>query len=456
MLPVLTTAESGRLDRDAADRIDQLMEFAGWAVAGAAIGLGARYGSRVSVLAGPGNNGGDGWVAAVRLAGRGCLVTVHPLAEPKTDVATRARRRALDAGVCVAGLSEDTSPDFVIDALFGSGISRELPGEVQPWLDLDVPVIAAHVPSGLDPDTGATTGRAFHADATVAFHALSPGHLLGDGPDLCGRVLVADIGLEGGHPVMEVVTDSDAVLPTRSRTAHKWAAGSVLVVGGSPGMIGAAVMAAKSALRFGAGAVGLAVPDALSDVAAVLAPEVLSYRQDDLPGRFDVVVAGPGMSEYSSALERVLRHEGPVVLDADALGSEVPGLLENRPGPTVLTPHAGELKRLTGREPDWKTASTLAETSGAVVVLKGNPTFVCRSGPPRVVVSNGPELASIGTGDVLAGMIAAAVARGAEPMDAASTAAHWHGVAAADLATERTVTADALVEHVARYARVTP
>jgi hydroxyethylthiazole kinase-like uncharacterized protein yjeF len=456
MLPVLTTAESGRLDREASDRIDQLMERAGWAVAGAAIELGAGYGSRISILAGPGNNGGDGWVAATRLAGRGCLVTVHPLTEPKTDAATRARDRALTAGVEVAALGVDSSPDLVIDALFGSGIRDELPEEVQRWIDLDVPFVAAHVPSGLDPDTGMTTGRAFRADATVAFHALSPGHLLGSGPDLCGRVTVADIGLDGGEPVMEVVTEADARLPPRPRTAHKWSAGSVLVVGGSPGMIGAAVMAAKSALRFGAGAVGLAVPESVADVAAVLAPEVLSYSQDDLPERFDVIVAGPGMGEHADMLERVLRHVGPVVLDADALSTDLPAAIAGRTSPSVLTPHAGELTRLTGGDTGWQSARSLAGSSGAVVLFKGNPTFVCHQGAPRVVVSNGPELASIGTGDVLAGMVGAAIARGMSPLDGATAAAFWHGVAGADLASNRTVTADALVEHIARYAGVTP
>jgi hydroxyethylthiazole kinase-like uncharacterized protein yjeF len=217
-------------------------------------------------------------------------------------------------------------------------------------------------------------------------------------------------------------------------------------------MIGAAVMAAKSALRFGAGAVGLAVPDGLMPTAGLLAPELLSYHQSDLPDRFDVIVAGPGMGAAPEMIERVLAREGPVVLDADALTADVPAMLAGRRAPVVLTPHAGELKRLTGSESDSAAAKLLAESTGAIVLLKGAPTFVCGSGPPRVVISNGPELASIGTGDVLAGMIGAAIARGLDPVDAASTAAHWHGVAAAELAVERTVTADRLVERVARYA----
>ena len=450
VIPVLSTAESRRLDREAADPVTGLMERAGWAVAGAAIGLGAVYGSRVSVLAGPGDNGGDGWVAARRLADRGCLVTVHQLGDPKTEASAQAQQRALAAGVLESTLDQRSGADVVIDAVFGSGIRGELPPALRGWHGAEQ-VVAAHVPSGLDPDTGVAAEGTLRATRTVAFHALSPGHLLGEGPDLCGAVSVADIGLAGGEPTLELVTDSDAALPARQRTAHKWSAGSVLVVGGSSGMLGAAVMAAKSALRFGAGAVGLAVPDDMSQTAALLAPEVLSYDQSDLPTRFDVVVAGPGMGDAPDLLERVLEHDGPLVLDADALSADLPAMLAGRRAPTVLTPHAGELKRLTAGERDWHAAAKLAESSGAVVLLKGSPTFVCRGGPPAVVTANGPELASIGTGDVLAGMIGAALARGMGPAAATAAAAHWHGVAASDLAAERTVTADALVEQVARY-----
>lgn len=451
MIPVLSTAESRRLDREAADPVSVLMERAGWAVAGAAIELGAGYGSKVSVLAGPGDNGGDGWVAARRLTDRGCRVTVHRLGESKTEASAQARARALATGVVESTLDQPASADIVIDAVFGSGIRGGLPDSFEAWQEAKR-VVAAHVPSGLDPDTGMAADGTLRATRTVAFHALSPGHLLGVGPELCGAVTVADIGLAGGEPTMEVVTKSDAALPVRSRTAHKWSAGSVLVVGGSSGMIGAAVMAAKSALRFGAGAVGLAVPADMSHTAGVLAPEILSYDQSDLPTRFDVIVAGPGMGAAPELLERVLAHTGPIVLDADALTADLPWMLSRRTGPTVLTPHAGELTRLTGAEPGWHDAVQLAASTGAVVLLKGSPTFVCSAGPPSVVTSNGPELASIGTGDVLAGMLGAVLARGMEPASAAFSAAYWHGVAAADLAEWKAVTADALVHHVGRYA----
>lgn len=451
MIPVLSTFESQRLDEEAADPIGMLMDRAGWAVAQAAVGLGAGYGSRISVLVGPGNNGGDGWVAAGVLAARGCHVTVHEMAEPKTEAARVARSVSMQGGVVVESVEVKVRADIVIDAIFGSGIRGNLPAWIEQWSDAPT-VVAAHVPSGLDPDTGNAAGSTLLATVTVAFHALSPGHLIGDGPELCGDVRIADIGLAGGNPEMQVVTDSDAVLPHRPRSGHKWSVGSVLVVGGSPGMIGAPVMAAKSALAFGAGAVGLAVPEGLMESAWLLAPEILSYRQEGLPDRFDVILAGPGMASNADVLDLVLGHDGPLVLDADALSPDVLDRVSDRAEPTILTPHAGELERLAGKRPTWEVAAELAGSVGAVVVFKGNPTFVCGSGVPRVVTSNGPELATIGTGDVLAGMISAAIARGMDPVDGASAAAYWHGVAAADLACDTTVTADVLAGFVGRYA----
>jgi NAD(P)H-hydrate repair Nnr-like enzyme with NAD(P)H-hydrate dehydratase domain len=158
------------------------------------------------------------------------------------------------------------------------------------------------------------------------------------------------------------------------------------------------------------------------------------------------------MAREIGALDRVLSHDGPIVLDADALSPDVLDRVSDRSEPTVLTPHSGELERLTAKAPSWQVAAELADAAGAIVVFKGNPTFVCGPGVPNVITSNGPELASIGTGDVLAGMVSAVIARGMEPVAGAAAAAHWHGVAAADLASQRTVTADVLAGFVGRYA----
>jgi hydroxyethylthiazole kinase-like uncharacterized protein yjeF len=195
-------------------------------------------------------------------------------------------------------------------------------------------------------------------------------------------------------------------------------------------MTGAAVMAGKAALGFGAGAVGLAVPAEAADVAAAAAPELLHYSIDDLPMRYDVLVIGPGLGlERADLVTKTLSTwEGPMVIDADALAAIAPDRvfgdqaigLRSR---TVLTPHAGEFERLTGRPPSYSGARELADRIGATVLLKGNPTFVTDGGVPWLVNTGGPELATIGTGDVLAGMTAALLAGGHDPAVAARAAA---------------------------------
>ena len=449
MRPIITPTEAARLDRDSTEPISRLMETAGRAVALAAVGLGARYGTRVTVLAGPGNNGGDGYVAARLLRQRGVGVEVRMLAAPGSDAARNAWDRARGAGVPILPLGSPHPADLVIDALFGGGFRAGLPAVVNDWIESRPPVLAVDVPSGLDPASGEISEKAFEAIATVTFHALKVGHVVGSGPDVCGVVSVADIGLEGGEPELLLVEEPDAPRPLRSRTVHKWSAGSVLVVGGSTGMTGAAVLGGKAALGFGAGAVGLAVPADAAEVAAAAAPELLHYPIDDLPGKFDVLLVGPGLGvdRADFAAKLLADWDGPVVVDADALaavGSDRP--LGGRGA--VVTPHAGEFERMAGCPPTYLAARELAASIEATVLLKGNPTFVTDGGVPWVVNTGGPELATIGTGDVLAGMVAALLAAGKEPVVAARSAAYWHGRAAANLARTRSVTALRLSEEI--------
>ena len=439
------------MDERSSDPVDVLMERAGLAVALATVELGAGYGTRVTVLCGPGNNGGDGYVAARYLRRRGVAVRVSALVPAHTDVARQAAEAAHLADVPIDPFGRPGSEDLVIDALFGGGFRRGLPEKIKPWLNVDVPIVAIDVPSGLDLDTGSVEGESFNATRTVTFGALKAGHLLGEGPDRCGEISVADIGLAPGEPVMRVVEDEDALRPPRSRDAHKWSAGSVLVVGGGPGMVGAAVMAGRAALHFGAGAVGIVSPQTVA--VASLAPELLSYPLDQLSdalGRYDVVVVGPGLGEKPDVVAQVVSGASSVVADADALGDL--DILARASASLVITPHAGEFERLTHREPGPATARSLAEALGAVVVLKGWPTFVTDGSVPWAVTSGGPELATIGTGDVLAGMTAALWSRGLSPLEAARSAAHWHGIAGADLSVDGTVTADRLSTHVGRLA----
>lgn len=432
MIPVLTAAESARLDAGSPVPVATLMRRAGVAVAGAAATrFGIGYGSKVVVLAGPGNNGGDGYVAASVLSARGAEVSVVAFGEPHTEA---ARLHAARAARLRRPPPDDV--DLVVDAVFGAGARPGLPDPVRAWSDHPAPRVAVDLPTGVDTDTGVAEDGALRADLTVALHALKPGHVLGDGPDLCGEVVVADIGLSGGDPCYRVVEADDSPRPSRDRRDHKWSAGSVLVIGGAEGMVGAAVLAAKSALAFGAGAVGLATPDLR--LAQLLAPEVLAHPIDDPPSRYAVWVVGPGLGDgYADLVAHAHRRTGPTVIDADALR---PGSLLHGHPDVVLTPHAGELQRMG----DGPTRSTL--------LRKGNPTIV-DGDPSWLICSGGPELASIGTGDVLAGMIAALMARGLHGPEAARSAAFWHGTAAAAIQ-RRTgyVTADRLAGEIGSWA----
>ncbi|NNC92100.1 MAG: NAD(P)H-hydrate dehydratase [Acidimicrobiia bacterium] len=460
---VITPEESAVLDAAAADRIEALMERAGLWAALAAVDMGAGYGSRVVVLAGPGNNGGDAYVAAKYLARRGAAVRVYARGYPKGDfsAARKASRGAVEAGVRVEPFGGPTPADLVIDGLFGSGFHGELPEDVLPWLSHTAPVLAIDVPSGLSAADGSVEGEAFHADRTVTFHARKVGHLLGEGPDRCGRLEVRDIGLEGGTPELRLVEESDATTPRRSRSAHKWSAGSVLVVGGSPGLTGAVMLAASSALQAGAGAVAAAVPGRWQGALEAMSAGVMTRGIGDGdrfdPGdvaelleqaaRFDVLALGPGLGleQEKFVAELIDRWEGRLLIDADGLNAIAdPGQLR-RAGDTVITPHAGEFRRLTGDEASYAAAANLAGAQDVTVLLKGNPTIVANSGAPWVVTEGGPELATIGTGDVLTGTVAALWARGLAPDAAASAGAFWHGRAGRSLAKWTVVTAEELV-----------
>ncbi|HZQ88262.1 MAG TPA: NAD(P)H-hydrate dehydratase [Acidimicrobiales bacterium] len=425
MIPVLTTEEMAGVDRDAPEPVEVLIHRAGGAVARAAVRLlGGTYGRRVAVIAGKGNNGADGRDAAARLRDRGARVVVV---------------EATDAPERVAGY------DLVIDAAYGTGFR----GDYRAPDVGDAPVLAVDIPSGVNGDTGEAAPGAVRAHHTVTFAALKPGLLFGDGPGLAGTVEVADIGLAVAHASTHVLEDDDAraAMPPRRRSDHKWASG-VLVVGGSPGLVGAPWLSATAALRVGAGNVRIAVPGASgwelppSEVYSRLLPaDGWADTAVEDARRCKAVVVGPGLGlEERTGAE--LRHllagvEAPVVVDADALtllGRDAAEVLARRPGPTVLTPHDGEFERLAGSRPGVDriaSARRLANETGAVVLLKGPTTVVAHPQDHTLLAAAGsPALATAGTGDVLAGAIAAFVARGAHPFLGAAAAAHAHGAAA--------------------------
>jgi hydroxyethylthiazole kinase-like uncharacterized protein yjeF len=468
MEPLITPAESNRLDMASDDPPATLMERAGLGVALTAVEMGIGYGDRVVVLAGKGNNGGDGYVAAKHLARRGVHVTVRSLGYPRGDSgpARDAAIAAAHAGVRVDPIGDPEPADLIIDAVFGIGFRGSLPEVVVPWTRLDVPVLAVDVPSGLDATTGTVENAAFYADASVTFQAAKTGHLLGEGPERVGDLFIVDIGLGDPRPELMLCEAVDAPRPVRTRHAHKWSVGSVAVVGGSPGITGAAMLTARSALAAGAGAATVICPGALQPIYAAMDAGVMSrgagsgdrFMPDDVAAvltaadRYDVLAIGPGLGPVDRGFVEGLleRWDGPIVLDADGLNalSDPPSLV--REHDTIVTPHSGEFTRLAGSAPTYGAAEDLAKESGAVVLLKGNPTFVTDGDETWAVTSGGPELATIGTGDVLTGMVAAFVAGGLPAVIAARSAAYHHGKAGARLARSEVVTATALASEIGR------
>jgi len=432
--PVVTVEEMRAIDTDALAYVDEqtLVERAGTAVATWALRLmGGAYGRRVVVVAGKGNNGADGRVAAARLAARGVRVSVIEAHDAPDRLAPRQ-------GV-----------DLVIDAAFGTGFRGEYRA---PAVPAGVRVLAVDIPSGVDGDTGAACGEPLRADLTVTFAALKPGLLQGDGPLLAGRVVVADIGLDVGRSRIGLVEDEDVVglLPPRPRSAHKWQS-AVAVVAGSPGMTGAAELCAHGAYRAGAGMVRLGVPSTPDAplpggeaVSTALPPTGWSEDALAMAVRCRAIVVGPGLgrAETTTADVRALLASAPapVVVDADGLfalgtGDAAVAALGAARARVVLTPHDGEFTRLAGEEPGADrigATRALSARLGVVVLLKG-PTTVVAGPDGRVLLAaaGSPRLATAGTGDVLAGVIAAFVARGLEPLEAAALGAHVHGAAAA-------------------------
>lgn len=424
MLPVVRVAEMRAVDEAAPEPLQELIERAGGAVARAALGLlGGGYGRRVLVVAGPGNNGADGRAAAVDLRRRGVRVDIVDLADAP------------------AVLPE---VDLVIDAAVGTGIGRP---HVAPDPGAAL-VLAVDIPSGIDGDTGQVHGSAMRADLTVTFAALKPGLLLGDGPTHTGAIRIADIGLDvsGAHVHLLDDASAAALLPGRDHAAHKWHR-SVLVVAGSPGMTGAASMAAEAAQRAGAGMVRLATPG--GGHGRDVPREVVTLYVDDAgwaealvedPGKVHAVAVGPGMGTSTATRHQIRTFvagvDAPVVVDGDgltALGTDAAPVVAARRAGTVLTPHEGEFARLAGEGPGPDRIADvvgLAARTGAVVLLKGPTTVVAApDGRVRLTRSGDDRLATAGTGDVLTGIVATLLAAGLDPIDAAALGAHLHGLA---------------------------
>ncbi len=437
------------VDQNSGVDVDVLIGRAAYAVAHAArLLMDGTYGRRVVVVAGKGNNGADGRLAAELLEQRGCRVTVFD-----------AERTPIVLPAC----------DLVIDAAFGTGFRGEYSAP-----HTSVPVLAVDIPSGVDALTGDECGRAMPADATVTFGALKPGLVMQPGRGLAGEIHVVDIGLDIARaaevdPRLLAVVDADDVvewIPLRASTAHKWNSG-VRAIAGSRGMPGAARLACAAAYRAGAGIVHLSGIGLAADHEA---PTEVVYRHLPNPGwvapaladveRFAAVLIGPGIGRgdelVEDFIEFVVRCPRPLVIDGDGLQllgasrdgkqGDAASVIARRSASTILTPHDGEFSSLVGHEPGPDRITEVREAAqhlGAVVLLKGSTTVVADPTGDVLLVDVGDErLATAGSGDVLTGVVAAYLARGARPLHAAAAGAFTHATALSFLPHDGVVASD--------------
>ncbi len=533
-IKVFTVAEMVAAER-AADAAGwsyaQMMETAGRRVAEAIMARLAVDGRRVTVLVGPGNNGGDGLVAGRYLAEAGADVAFY-LSKARDGETDENLRRVQEMGLEVLLAEYDQRhrvlrhrlriTDVVVDALLGTGVSRPISGPLaellrQVWAGLEeqrelrreegrprlvsiaavegsrkdakgaklsslaslrslreppLPfVVAVDCPSGLNCDTGELDGLAVAADLTVTFAGPKRGHFRFPGAAACGELVVADIGIDAALPAVKeapvelaTVEMARGLLPERPLDGHKGTFGTALVIAGSARYWGAPSLAARGALRAGAGLVALAVPEAIRPTVAMQLPEatypVVPDREvfgrdsvgalREVVERSDACLVGPGLGEAADFWDEFLRdHEGlpPLVVDADGLNllAQMEDWPRRLPAGTVLTPHPGEMARLVGMEMEEMGAAERVELArekaaewGHVVVLKGAYTVVAASSGGCVLMPfANPILGTGGTGDVLAGVIVSLLAQGLDGFEAAVLGAYWHGAAAELAAQER-------------------
>jgi NAD(P)H-hydrate epimerase len=464
-----------------------LMELAGAGLADLAGGLVPA--GPIVVVCGKGNNGGDGLVAARVLRQRGREVRVLLLGDPgelRGDAKTNLDRLPGEGPepFAVATLQHAAG---IVDAILGTGFSGE-PREpaagaieaINGAGESGATVIACDVPSGVDASTGEAPGAAIRASATVTFNAAKPGLWVSPGKRLAGDVHVIEIGIPPGGPVepgagliQRSVLDA---IPRRGRESTKFAAGSVLVCGGSTGLTGAPCLAAEAAMRTGAGYVTALVPASLNLVFETRLLEVMSVPLPDREGalepaaidtvierceRADALILGPGLGRADGTLElaRAIAQRAPVplLLDADGLNAHAGELhtLASRDAPTVLTPHAGELARLLGVDSAevgahrLRKARDAAKLANAIVVLKGDDTIVATpEGEAAISAGGAPALATAGTGDVLSGVIAALLAKRLQPFQAAAAGVFAHAgagrIAASEIGDEGVIARDVI------------
>jgi ADP-dependent NAD(P)H-hydrate dehydratase / NAD(P)H-hydrate epimerase len=441
---------------------EPLMERAGRATAELARELLGEQGTSVLVFAGPGNNGGDAFVAARHLKQWWYRVAVVFHGDPFKLSADAAK--ALQAWQDCGGDVHDLVPrgrqwDLVLDGMFGIGLTRDLaekPAELVSFInELGAAVLSIDVPSGLDADSGRVMGRAVRATHTITFIGLKPGLFTLDGVDHCGEIHLRTLDVDAQAVIVPrgALLDESlvaATLPPRRANTHKGTFGSLGIVGGAAGMVGAAWLAGRSALHMGTGRVYVGTIDGAAPAVDPQQPELMLRHADAVLKieHLSALAVGPGMGHSAAAkglLKNAIKAELPAVFDADALNLMAQEAIMRRAfvrrsAPTIITPHPAEAARLLGRSTAQiqghriEAAQQLALRLRCEVVLKGAGS-VCASpdGSYRINTSGNPGLASAGQGDVLTGMVGALLAQGRSAADALRAAVHLHGAAADDL-----------------------
>ena len=467
LAPIFRSAELRAIEATASGQ--PLMERAGLAAAKVARTLAAERGGTVLVLAGPGNNGGDAFVVARWLQAWFHEVAVVFRADPQRltpDAAAAYRAYAGTGGHTIADIPTDWNGPLIVDGLFGIGLARPLSADYAALVlranTLQAPILALDVPSGLNGDTGVAAGPAIRASATATFIALKPGLLTGEGVDLCGEVSVhlldLDPGLTTASRGHRLEWDALGValpppLARHDRNVHKGTFGSLGIVGGAEGMVGAPLLAGRAAMRLGAGKVWVGFSAHEHPAVDWGAPELMLRAADTVLGAgADALVVGPGLGTDASAVKlvsRALAEAAPLVLDADALNliaSHPPlrAALRGRAGVNVLTPHPAEAARLlhtdvaTIQSDRLAAAETLASEFNAHVVLKGAGSVLAHpDGTWDINTSGNAALATAGSGDVLAGFVGALLAQGLDAKAALRYAVCVHGAAADALKEQR-------------------
>ena len=457
LLPIYGAAAIREIEARAAS--GRLMERAGEAAAELARGLCGDTAKSVLVVAGPGNNGGDAFESATLLKRAFFRVTV--VFAGARDRLPEDAKHALEKWERAGGTLLDCIPesmrfDLAVDGLFGIGLKRPLQGGhraiVERINSLRIPVLALDTPSGIDADTGAVMGCAVRATHTLTFIAHKPGLLTADGPDHCGKLHLATLGLDA--PALRepegALLDADilrAAVAPRPRNFHKGQAGSVGILGGAAGMVGAAVIAGRAALRCGAGRVYLGLLTPRPPHVDHTHPELMLRKPATVleAGLAQALVAGPGMGKAEPAgklLRAALAAAVPLVLDADALNlisasRPLAAATAGREAATLMTPHPAEAARLLGTTTRAVQADRVAAARAiagryrALALLKGNGSVIAEPGGRFWINPTGnPGMASAGMGDALAGIIAALCAQGASPPGALLAGTWLHGAAA--------------------------